>query len=319
MSRGKTNNVIFTIPNKGGFMKRILFFSCVVSACILIACGDDSSSGPKQDDTSSLESSSSSKDEKSSSSPSKEKSSSSLKEDKEVNSDVEENSGSSNGTDDPEQDKSSSSSKGKDSTSNSKTHPANYNPEKNLLTDDRDGEVYKVVQINNQTWMAQGLRYKPKEAMEGCEKLFVLEEDSLIVARYGRHYSWIDAMMLSCNDFKNVDYTKEFVSRNQHQGVCPDGWHIPSLKEWYKLLDSVDVIDILSPNWVIQGDHGTDLYGFNIERPQAYDIRATYITSDSNLENGTFVQFDDDYLCSAFSNFSADITYTRHYIRCLMD
>lgn len=289
-------------------MKRILFFSCVVSACILIACGDDSSSGPKQEESSTLDSSSSSKKEQPSSSLENEKSSSSLEENGEADDNAEENLG--NETDNPEQDKSSS---------KPKTNPPNYDPEKMLLTDNRDGEVYKVVQINNQTWMAQGLRYKPKEAMEGCEKLFVLEEDSLIVARYGRHYSWIDAMMLSCNDFKNVDYTKEFVSRNQHQGVCPDGWHIPSLKEWYKLLDSVDVIDILSPNWVIQGDHGTDLYGFNIERPQAYDIRATYITSDSNLENGTFVQFDDDYLCSAFSNFSADITYTRHYIRCLMD
>ncbi len=289
-------------------MKRILFFSCVVSACILIACGDDSSSGPKQEESSTLDSSSSSKKEQPSSSLENEKSSSSLEENGEADDNAEENLG--NETDDPEQDK---------SPNKPKTNPPNYDPEKMLLTDNRDGEVYKVVQINNQTWMAQGLRYKPKEAMEGCEKLFVLEEDSLIVARYGRHYSWIDAMMFSCNDFKNVDYTKEFVSRNQHQGVCPDGWHIPSLKEWYKLLDSVDVIDILSPNWVIQGDHGTDLYGFNIERPQDYDIRATYITSDSNLENGTFVQFDDDYLCSAFSNFSADITYTRHYIRCLMD
>ena len=281
-------------------MKRLLFFLCLVLACTLIACGDDSSSGPKQEESSTLDSSSSSLEN--------EKSSSSLEENGEADDNAEENLG--NETDDPEQDKSSN---------KPKTNPPNYDPEKMLLTDNRDGEVYKVVQINNQTWMAQGLRYKPKEAMEGCEKLFVLEEDSLIVARYGRHYSWIDAMMLSCNDFKNVDYTKEFVSRNQHQGVCPDGWHIPSLKEWYKLLDSVDVIDILSPNWVIQGYQGTDLYGFNIERPQAYDIRATYITSDSNLENGTFVQFDDDYLCSAFSNFSADITYTRHYIRCLMD
>jgi uncharacterized protein (TIGR02145 family) len=289
-------------------MKRLLFFLCLVLACTLIACGDDSSSGPKQEESSTLDSSSSSKKEQPSSSLENEKSSSSLEENGEADDNAEENLG--NETDDPEQDK---------SPNKPKTNPPNYDPEKMLLTDNRDGEVYKVVQINNQTWMAQGLRYKPKEAMEGCEKLFVLEEDSLIVARYGRHYSWIDAMMLSCNDFKNVDYTKEFVSRNQHQGVCPDGWHIPSLKEWYKLLDSVDVIDILSPNWVIQGDQGTDLYGFNIERPQAYDIRATYITSDSNLENGTFVQFDDDYLCSAFSNFSADITYTRHYIRCLMD
>ena len=289
-------------------MKRILFFSCVISACILIACGDDSSSGPKQEESSTLDSSSSSKKEQLSSSLENEKSSSSLEENSEADDNAEENLG--NETDNPEQDKSSS---------KPKTNPPNYDPEKMLLTDNRDGEVYKVVQINNQTWMAQSLRYKPKEAMEGCEKLFVLEEDSLIVARYGRHYSWIDAMMLSCNDFKNVDHTKEFVSRPQHQGVCPDGWHIPTLKEWYKLLDSVDVIDILSPNWVIQGDHGTDLYGFNIERPQDYDIRATYITSDSNLENGTYIKFDDDYLCSAFSNFSADITYTRHYIRCLMD
>ena len=285
----------------------MLFFFCLVLACTLIACGDDSSSGPKQEDSSSLESSSSSNKEISSSSSENEKSES----EKSLTSSEEE-------SDNPDPDNLSNKTKSEEDVSIPKKN-SHYDPEKMLLTDNRDGEVYKVVQINNQTWMAQSLRYKPKEAMEGCEKLFVLEEDSLIVARYGRHYSWIDAMMLSCNDFKNVDHTKEFVSRPQHQGVCPDGWHIPTLKEWYKLLDSVDVIDILSPNWVIQGDQGTDLYGFNIERPQDYDIRATYITSDSNLENGTYIKFDDDYLCTAFSNFSANITYTRHYIRCLMD
>ena len=309
-------------------MKRILFSFCLISACSLIACGDDSSSGPKQDDSSSLESSSSSekakssssKDEKSSSSSSKEKSSSSLKEGKEVNSDAEENSGSGNETDAPEQDKSSSSSKSKDSTSNSKTHSANYDPEKKLLTDDRDGEVYKTVKIGDQIWMAENLRFTPKEPVEGCEMLYLdSDEDTTAFAKYGRHYPWIDAMMLSCDSIQNADMTQEQSIKHPHQGICPNGWHIPSQEDWLTLAESVNITDLLSTEWVALEYTGTDLYGFNVLPRQKGESIVGYIISESSSDRGAVAYFDDYQSYPIFKTAYNIMTTSRFYLRCLMD
>lgn len=303
-------------------MKRILFSLCLVLACTLIACGDDSSSGPKQNDTSSLESSSSSKDEKSSSSPSKEKSSSSLKEDKEVNSDAEENSGSGNETDAPEQDKSSSSSKSKDSTSNTKTPSANYDPEKKLLTDDRDGEVYKTVKIGNQVWMAENFRFTPKEPVEGCEMLYLdNDEDTTTFAKYGRHYSWIDAMLLPCDSIEKADPLWDEPSiRHPHQGICPDGWHIPSQDDWVTLIDGISSIgDLLSTEWKALEYTGTDLYGFNVLPPQKGEPIVGFIISESYIDQAFVAYFDDYQAYPAFKTGRSIMAIPDHYLRCLMD
>ena len=311
-------------------MKRFLFSLCLISACSLIACGDDSSSGPKQDDSSSLESSSSSekakssssKDEKSSSSSSKEKSSSSLKEDKDVNSDAEENSGSGNETDAPEQDKSSSSSKGKESTRNTKTPSANYDPEKKLLTDDRDGEVYKTVKIGNQIWMAENFRFTPKEPVKGCEMLYLdNDEDTTAFAKYGRHYSWIDAMLLPCDSIENADPLWDEPSiRHPHQGICPDGWHIPSQDDWVTLIDGISSIgDLLSTEWKALEYTGTDLYGFNVLPPQKGEPIVGFIISESYIDQAFVAYFDDYHSYPAFKTGRSIMAIPDHYLRCLMD
>lgn len=308
------------MPNKGGPMKRILFFLCLILACTLIACGEDSSSGPKQDDEPSLEFSSSSKKEKSSSSSEKGKSSPSLEESNEIDSNAEEKLN--NETDEPKQDKSSSSSKGKDSASNSKTHSANYDPEKKLLTDDRDGEVYKTVKIGNQVWMAENLRFTPKEPVEGCEMLYLdNDEDTSAFTKYGRHYSWIDAMLLPCDSIENADPLWDEPSiRHPHQGICPDGWHIPSQDDWVILIDGISSIgDLLSTEWKALEYTGTDLYGFNVLPPQKGEPIVGFLISESYIDQAFVAYFDDYQSYPAFKTGRSIMAIPDHYLRCLMD
>jgi len=87
-------------------------------------------------------------------------------------------------------------------------------------------------------------------------------------SKYGRLYSWATAMSIG------TKYNKEWWdgSDENHKGICPRGWHIPSDEEWDNLIYSVDWSEgtLLKAtygwNWNdydgISGN-GTDDYGFS--------------------------------------------------------
>jgi uncharacterized protein (TIGR02145 family) len=81
---------------------------------------------------------------------------------------------------------------------------------------------YKTVKIGEQTWMAENLDYPVEGSVcynnmpQNCEK-------------YGRLYSGWAAMNVPSNCFfGNCDSQMQL----RHQGVCPNGWHIPKDWEW---------------------------------------------------------------------------------------
>lgn len=78
-----------------------------------------------------------------------------------------------------------------------------------VLCDARDGQLYRTFEYASQVWMAENLNY----ATEGSRCYD--NQDSNCV-KYGRLYPWEDV-----------------------KDACPEGWHLPSTKEFNVLFDAV--------------------------------------------------------------------------------
>ena len=118
--------------------------------------------------------------------------------------------------------------------------------EKDLLnngfTDPRDNNHYNVVKIGNQIWMVENLKYLPSVVGPGTGSqttphYYVYGYDGTNVAdakatdnyaTYGVLYNWTAAMDGEASSTTNPSGV---------QGVCPDGWHLPSNAEWTELTD----------------------------------------------------------------------------------
>jgi uncharacterized protein (TIGR02145 family) len=78
---------------------------------------------------------------------------------------------------------------------------------------------------------------------------------------YGRLYDWSMVMgfTTTCNFTLCADQVQ-----SRHQGICPDGWHVPSDAEWTILVNFVGAstagtqLKAASPQW-----NGTDAHGFS--------------------------------------------------------
>jgi uncharacterized protein (TIGR02145 family) len=85
---------------------------------------------------------------------------------------------------------------------------------------DVDGNIYSIIQIGEQTWMQENLRVK--HAPDGSEiTSYAYNDDPELIKKYGLLYTWDVAM----NGSEEVGT----------QGICPEGWHLPSDDEWKEL------------------------------------------------------------------------------------
>lgn len=105
---------------------------------------------------------------------------------------------------------------------------------------DIQGNVYKIVTIGDQTWMAENLKYLPEVVgpATGSQTIpyyYVYGYDGKDVntakatdnyKKYGVLYNWPAAM---------AGTASSSVNSSKVQGVCPTGWHLPSDAEWTQL------------------------------------------------------------------------------------
>jgi len=196
------------------------------------------------------------------------------------------------------------------------------------LVDERDGQVYKTVKIGDQWWMAENLNYQTRHS-------YCYGEDSLYrCSEYGRLYIWSSAMDSVGKWGTNgigCGYQKNCSPAPPVHGVCPEGWHLPTRKEWSTLFaavgDSSTTGKVLksTSGWTRDGN-GIDAFGFSVF-PAGYG----YYTRNFN-DRGEDAHFwtsdQDDWrnaYCAAF-DYDSDIArlgfsakYDEYSVRCLKD
>jgi uncharacterized protein (TIGR02145 family) len=119
------------------------------------------------------------------------------------------------------------------------------------LTDSRDGNMYDIVQIGNQVWMAENLAYLPQvdDVRAGSENTSFADAKYYYVSGYTPignteneevGYAGITANYRSYGVLYNWNAATDGADASSAnpsgiQGACPEGWHLPSDAEWSEL------------------------------------------------------------------------------------
>lgn len=105
---------------------------------------------------------------------------------------------------------------------------------------DIDGNTYNTVQIGKQCWMRENLRTTRyadgttipmgSASSYSTSYRYYVNNDATTVSTYGYLYNWCAVMHGARSSKSNPSGV---------QGVCPDGWHVPSNAEWTQLTNYV--------------------------------------------------------------------------------
>ena len=209
------------------------------------------------------------------------------------------------------------------------------------ILDIRDKKVYKTIQIGNQVWMVQNLNYIykiPKGDKRVTYENYCLFEESSLCPYYGREYSWaaaMDSAGVFSNTAKGCGYGKSCTitsvyNGNNPRGVCPEGWHVPTKKNFEDLFEYVGGADIASrelratTGWELKGvDYsGDDSYGFSLI-PRYSEMPAFWTSTDD---------YSSEYAYMFRASFAGDgagiymdrgrrepMKWEAYPIRCMMD
>lgn len=160
--------------------------------------------------------------------------------------------------------------------------------ERDTLIDWRDSTKFYVIGIGNQVWMAQNVKYHFE--MDN----FCFMEEVVNCSIYGAEMSVYEALDGRYIDINSEEYqnpppgacggvtASRCVLQEEHQGVCPVGYHLPSKSEFEELIRFVDLFngdeDVATSlksksGWAQDADAGTDRFGFNA-LPAGWEIRS---------------------------------------------
>jgi uncharacterized protein (TIGR02145 family) len=162
------------------------------------------------------------------------------------------------------------------------------------IIDERDYNVYSIVQIGEQRWLGENLRYKGVRHYENPDNPNLF---------YGCLYDW--AAMMDIDEKYNTELWGVEID-GHHQGIAPKGWHIPSDKEWEVLGETANIINegrktgedkILksTTGWFTGEAQGTIAHGVNSEGFRAYPVGSYGYGSFDSMNSYAFFWSSLDY------------------------
>jgi uncharacterized protein (TIGR02145 family) len=131
-----------------------------------------------------------------------------------------------------------------------------------------EGQVYNTIQIFSQCWLKENLNVgtmipdNQHMSNNGLLEKYCYNNETDSCNKYGGLYQWNEMM--------------QYTTHQGSQGICPQGWHIPSDSEWKVLEGAVDSqFGIGDPEWDIQ-----------TIRYRGYDVGTNLKTTSSWTNNG---------------------------------
>ena len=161
-----------------------------------------------------------------------------------------------------------------------------------ILTDSRDGKIYKTVVVGDLNWMAENLNYDAGGA-SAC-----YDDDESNCEKYGRLYTW-DSI------------------------ICPTGWRLPSLEE-YRALEDLAEEDISRLKSTSDWENpGTDEFGLNFlpgGMCRSQDDSTYYGMGQSVcLWTGDYMGMPLAVNIDNLGDLWAESKASLHYVRCVQD
>lgn len=228
------------------------------------------------------------------------------------------------------------------------------NPDPNSVTDCQ-GYTYPIVKIGNQTWMAENLRctkYDTESDLPGavlsetpnencnpyCFKAYIRanwyegdgldkESNSFVtgknlsdeqVSKLGCVYNWAAAVGFK-SGAEALAQVKEF--DKPRQGICPNGWHLPTIAEWDELAKTLggvyEKVYMLYPEigkklkstsgWY-KDEKGSDTNGFNVlPAGGTYDGYVAQVGLAAFFCTASPADYKDDRYTLTLNNWSDDL------------
>jgi uncharacterized protein (TIGR02145 family) len=158
--------------------------------------------------------------------------------------------------------------------------------------DERNWRVYRYTTINGVTWMADNLDYRVPDSF--CDSIH--KDHDVFCGVKGRFYVWSAAMAMP-ESVCGYGHSCENDIQYPHQGVCPEGWHLPTKDEWDELIGFMGRsgrVYLDSSVRLDENTYGTDDYGFSA-------IPTGFVVTDSSRVGRCTSNVDgsrryDDYL-----------------------
>lgn len=147
--------------------------------------------------------------------------------------------------------KKSSSSTAKSSSSKAKSSSSTPNLAMGTrpFDDSRDNHEYNFVVIGEQRWMVENLQWKPDAKLKSTGNGYGFTAEGITayypggdeanVEKYGLLYTWasaVDSAGIFSKGALGCGYGTSCEDFGRVRGICPEGWHIPSINEWNTLI-----------------------------------------------------------------------------------
>jgi uncharacterized protein (TIGR02145 family) len=194
------------------------------------------------------------------------------------------------------------------------------------IVTDIDGNHYNTVSIGTQVWMAENLkttRYRNGDSIPN-----IID-----------NHQWCNLTSGACCDYKNIPayvvrYGKmyNFFAVADLRGLCPAGWHVPSLPEWLQMMEFLGGRDVAGgkmkeaslEHWLAPNEGATNESGFTALPGGRRDCESLYMKSEGQWWSSTA---SDLYNARCFTLWYGSskgmedngMKQTGEYIRCVRD